>query len=84
MKVDPVANYVVGRFKRLAQREARKPAPPRQIPPSEQVARFLAGTERYRVFVGEVTPIQYVEYERAMVKHLAESGMLDIDPEEVR
>lgn len=66
------AEYVVAQLKRLAQVQAgRMPGSARvAIAPAEQMRRFLAGEERARVARGEITPQQFFEYERAMLKKL--------------
>ena len=40
------------------------------IPREEQLRRFLAGEERYRVEQGLVSPGEYARYEREMLRRL--------------
>lgn len=47
------------------------PKGPAAVEPAEQMRRFLAGEERWRVEAGQVTPQEFVEYERAMLRKLA-------------
>jgi len=68
------SQMVVDDLRRIAemQRKRMKPVLSRPAPvrPSEQVRRFLAGEERWRVEAGEITPADYAAYEMEMLKVL--------------
>ena len=69
-------SWVIQNMRRLAEREARRGRKARKgrkgrgrkLTEQEQVLRFLTGEERGRVESGEITPTQYHEYQRKMLK----------------
>jgi hypothetical protein len=63
-----VANLGQAIKRQQSQMKLRKK--PETLLPQEQVRRFLAGEERWRVDAGLVTPVQFAEYEREMLKRL--------------
>ena len=71
---------VVAELKNLAKMQRQRAKPvldrPRHVAPSEQLRRFVAGEERWRVDEGLVTPQEYFEYEKEMLQRLAASGGL--------
>jgi hypothetical protein len=65
--------WVIENMRRLAQRESRLLGPRRgrqgrKLTEKQQVLRFLAGSEIERVRSGEITPTQYHQYQRRMLK----------------
>jgi hypothetical protein len=66
--------YAVARLKSLADTQVKRVgkliAQPKVIPPSEQLRRFLAGEEVWRVEAGQVTPAEFADYEQVMLKRL--------------
>ena len=65
-------DWVIQNMRRLATREGRLRGPRsrrgRKLTEKEQVLRFLTGSEIERVQSGEITPTQYHEYQRKMLK----------------
>lgn len=74
------SDWVLSNIDRAIKREGArmKPLPPigqgNGIPEPEQIRRFLAGDERWRVDVGLVSPRQFAEYEAAMLKRVGHGG----------
>lgn len=67
------ARYAATRLKALAQRQLKlKGARPRPVRPSEQLRRFQAGEEAWRVDQGLVTPEQYQRYVDIMTRKMEE------------
>ena len=73
------ADWLVGYIRKAAEQQeqtikdkgiGRRPP----VAPSEQVARFLAGGERWRVEQGLVTPAQFGAYELEMLKKIGATG----------
>lgn len=64
--------WVTNNMSRLVKQEKAKlrqmPAP--TIPEQEQVRRFMAGEERWRLDAGLITPTQWAEYESTMLQKL--------------
>jgi hypothetical protein len=68
-------DWVTANLVRLAKRERKAVQPyldrkAAAVPVPEQMRRFLSGAERWQVDAGLVTPEQYVEYQREMLKRL--------------
>ena len=63
-------DWVVEDMRRLAKREAGKKPKRRQkkLTEREQMQRFLTRAEMQRVATGEITPTQFIEYERKQLK----------------
>lgn len=67
------ARYVAARMKRIAGRQVKAlEGRQRPIRPSEQLRRFQAGEEAWRVEAGLVTPEQYQRYVDRMERQLME------------
>ena len=67
------SSYLAGYIGSLAKKqEAKMKALPQRTPiaPSQQLERFLAGAERWRVEQGLVTPQEFAEYEQEMLQRL--------------
>ena len=64
--------WVIQNMRRLAKRESGLRGPRsrrgRKLTEKEQVLRFLEGSEIERVESGEITPTQYHQYQRKMLK----------------
>ena len=64
-------NWTVSNLRKIAKREAGKmPKGGRPLTPTEQIQRFMAGTEYQRVARGEITASQYARYQEAMLRKL--------------
>lgn len=71
MAKNTAASWAVGNLKRIAKQQgALIKNKPRAIPPGEQVRRFLAGEERWRLEEGLVSPSQWAEYQETMLEKL--------------
>ena len=69
-------DYVVAGLRGLANQERRRAGAATGrgaasfVPREEQLRRFLAGEERWRVEDGLVSPAEYARYEREMLKRV--------------
>lgn len=67
MSTTSAVQYAAARLKRIAQGQVKAIGQrPKPIRPSEQLRRFEAGEESWRVEQGLVTPEQYERYIQAM------------------
>lgn len=65
--------HLVGDMRKLVEREAkRRPKRTPVISPTEQLRRFVAGEEQWRVESGVVSEDQYARYVNKMLKQLKE------------
>ncbi len=67
----PIATAVVAHLRKNAKHAiANMPKVPNVISPSEQQRRFIEGAERWRLEQGLISPTEWHEYEKTMLKQL--------------
>ncbi len=65
------ADWTVGNLRKVAKRQAKvMPKGGKALTVSEQLRRFMAGSEMARVDRGEITPTQYVRYRESILRKL--------------
>ena len=65
------ADWTVGNLRKVAKRQAKKmPKGGKALTVSEQLRRFMEGSEFGRVERGEITPSQYVRYRESVLRKL--------------
>jgi hypothetical protein len=71
------AKWVTGNMSQLAGRQAARVKPykaRRPVRPSEQIRRYLAGEERWRLEQGLISPEEWQRYEQAMISKMQQGG----------
>lgn len=64
-------SWTVSNLRKIAKaQEAKMPKGGRPLTPTEQIQRFMDGSEYQRVESGEITPKQYARYQEAMLRKL--------------
>ena len=74
-RTNAITGPLVARLGAVATAEAARRKPRAGVlPPSEQMRRFLAGEERWRLKAGLITPAQYQRYTQTMIRRLEQNG----------